>query len=327
MIDPQFAKKSMLKSEYFIKTIGRKCIENEKAKIKLAQAAGLQEELKRKNLLRRNLFKSISDAKRFKKALRKETSYERVMREDSSKQESLGKIVDSLKDSTLPIDTKVHPIKDFPSSPPIDIKSLHTFIEKLHKTQEGVVPLLFASMWIQEHSYRLIMSSSNVRVKPIEDIKIIEDMYKVDSEQVYLSAPFSARTCLFLSELYLIHSREIEVANYWARYAEKLGLYYEAPEDYCKARALIAAGCLETDDIQNAIFILKRLEEEEFIERDRETLAMTKALLGIALKHKDPNGSIMNIEEAKKLKENLPPYEDKKALMILPIWQLNPSEE
>jgi len=303
-------------------------IEDRKQKMKRDYQKKVKE-LKKKIILRRSVFKDIRAEKRFKEAIRKETSYERLMHKDNSKQGTLGQIVDSLKDSTLPKDIETHPLKDFPSPPPMSTNSLHSFIEKLQKpnTQEGIVPLLFASMWIQEQSYKFIMSTSNVRVKPIEDIKIIEDMYKIDSEQVYLGAPFSAKSCLFLAELYLTHSREMEVASYWASYAEKLGMYYNAPEDCCKAKTLLAAAFLDKGDTQNAILILKALEEEEFIERDIGTLAMAKALLGIALKRKDPNGSVMKIEEARKLKERLPPYDEKRARMILPLWSLKPYEE
>lgn len=271
-------------------------------------------------------FKSVRAAKRFKAVLRKKYSFENVLKEDNStpKQNLIGHIVDSLEDSTLPKDARVHPLRDFPSSPPMNANSIKSFIEKLQKQEEqqGVVPLLFASLWLQEHGYKNVLANSNIRVKPIEDIRIIEDMYTADSKQLYLGAPYSLRTCLFLAELYLTHSREVETANYWATYGEKLATRYNSPEDYCKAKALIAAHCIETGDIGNAVLMLSKLEDEEYSERDLGILAMAKALLGIALKERDPNKSVLKIEEARRIKESLPPFDEKRALMILPTWSL-----
>eukprot|EP01022_Parablepharisma_sp_SALTPOND_P004868 TRINITY_DN121154_c0_g1_i1.p1 TRINITY_DN121154_c0_g1~~TRINITY_DN121154_c0_g1_i1.p1 ORF type:complete len:564 (+),score=73.61 TRINITY_DN121154_c0_g1_i1:97-1788(+) len=284
------------------------------------------QQLQRKTKLHPNKIKDCKMKKSLRTMLEKQASLDKLLKrkqlqqaQESAKYEILGKtVVNPLEGSTLPQDNELHPINSFPS--PVLMDDRYTISKQIH--EEGVIPVLFPSLWLQERGLEKMMKKQ----KSILDIKVIDDLYKKDSAQNYLESPFSVKTCLFLGELYLTHSQEIETIRYWLTYGEKLAEKLNFEEDASRAKALIAADCIETGDYDNAVFILERMERNKYREKSLVTLAMIKALLGIALREIDPNKSAIKIEEAKELKKKTCPADEKRIQMILPKWTMYTSK-
>jgi len=294
-------------------------------------------QLKRQMKLSNNKMQDLNFKKKLRKLMDKQTMFDK--NDEIEKENNLngyGAIkIDLLENSNLPKGVLIHPINDFPSTRPMDIKYASNIAQTIetNKNMEGALPLLFTSLWLQTQGFMNFAYANkkeilNSKMEKLLSIKIIEDCYKNDKKQDLFISGFSSKTCNFIGEILLSHSKEFAKIKYWLNYAQKQSLLFKNKEDLWRSNILLGAYYTEKNEKQKSTQILSKTIID--ISRNNQNpvlLSMANALLGISLKKSNPNKSDRKIEEAREIKKKLTEIDERKIVMILPNWSIyDPNE-
>lgn len=290
--------------------------------------------------------------RRLKKALEKKLeakySLDKALKKENEKMERDRKkyatdypvVKDPLEESFLPAGRVLHPLNDFSRSPADYVQTLEV-LQSLKKGTgidprgeagqlSGVLPNLFLSLWMGEKHFEGMKKELNKQRRRRSVIKLaeftqLEDFYSKDPTQVFLKAPHAAKTCLLLGELYLTHSSNMELAEYWLKYGKSLAERFKSREDSLRAQTLLSAYDMEQGEVGRAAKSLGELDKDELYLNTRllGVHAMVKALHGIALRSTgEGDKALVTIEQARELRKRVGPMEERRLQMHTPLWTL-----